>query len=153
MLLAQEDNPEDKRLVAYVVPKPECCPTAAELNQFLKTQLPGYMVPSDVVFLDRLPLTANGKLDRQALSKPDLSRLASRNPPAIPRNHVERQLANIWEKIVSVRPIGVKDNFFDLGGHSLLAIRMMSQIENVFGKKLLLNALFQGPRSSNWPHF
>ena len=145
VLLAQEDNPEDKRLVAYVVPEPECCPTAAELNQFLKTKLPGYMVPSVVVFLDRLPLTANGKLDRQALSKPDLSRLGSRNSPAIPRNHVERQLANIWEKIVSVRPIGVKDNFFDLGGHSLLAIRMMSQIENVFGKKLPLNALFQAP--------
>ena len=132
-------------MVAYVVPERECCPTADEFNKFLKTKLPDYMIPSVLVFLDRLPLTANGKLDRQALSKPDLSRLGSRNSPAIPRNHVQRQLANIWETILSVRPIGVKDNFFDLGGHSLLAIRMMSQIENVFGKKLPLNALFQAP--------
>ena len=145
VVLAQEDNPGNKRLVAYVVHDLEYCPSADELINLVRTQLPDYMVPSVFVFLDRLPLTANGKLDRQALSKPDLSRLRSSNPPAIPRNHVERQLADIWETILSVQPIGVKDNFFDHGGHSLLAVRMLSQIENVFGKKLPLNALFQAP--------
>jgi len=145
VILAREDSPGDSRLVAYVLREPNCCPTADELNAFLRTKLPNYMVPSVFVFLDQLPLTPNGKVNRQALVKPDLSRLGSSEPFALPRDHVERQLVNIWETILAVQPIGVKDSFFDLGGHSLLAMRMMSQIERVFGKKLPLSALFQAP--------
>ncbi len=145
VVLVQEHTPGDKRLVAYVVHQPECCPTTDELNDFLRTKLPDYMIPSVFAFLDRLPLTANGKLDREALLNRDLSSLDSSKPATTPRNHVERQLVSIWEKILSVRPVGVKDSFFQLGGHSLLAMRMMSQIERVFGKRLPLTALFQAP--------
>mgnify|MGYP003694470869 CR=1 FL=1 len=114
VVLAREDNPGDKRLVAYVVLEPECRPTADELDNFLRTKLPDYMVPSVFVFLDRLPLTPNGKVDRQGLLKPDLSRIGSSEPVAIPRNYVERQLANIWETILSVQSIGVRDSFLTL---------------------------------------
>jgi hypothetical protein len=117
LVLAREDNPGDKRLVAYVVLEPECRPTADELDNFLRTKLQDYMVPSVFVFLDRLALTPNGKVDRQGLLKPDLSRIGSSELVATPRNYVERQLANIWETILSVQSIGVRDSFFDLGGH------------------------------------
>jgi aspartate racemase len=144
IVLAREDIPGQKQLVAYFVPPREHVSRVSELRSFLKQKLPDYMVPSAFVCLDTLPLTPNGKVDRRALPAPDQSR-PEKETFVAPRNAVERQLTKIWEKILGIQPIGVRDNFFDLGGHSLLAVRVVAQIEKTFGKNLPLATLFQAP--------
>jgi thioesterase domain-containing protein/acyl carrier protein len=107
------------------------------------------MVPSAFVTLEQLPLTPNGKINRQALPQP--SQIVSELSGALvaPRNMLELQLIQIWEDILDVRPLGIKDNFFDLGGHSMLAMRLMTRIEKSFGYKLPLASLFQGATVEN----
>ena len=145
VVAAREDSPGDKRLVAYVVPKEKRTAVTDELRSFLKQKLPEHMVPSGFMFLDRLPLTQNGKLDRNALlaTRPTMS--SKDEDFAAARDELEMQLTQIWEKILRKRPIGLKDNFFDLGGHSLLAVRLISQVEKLTGQHLSLASLFQGP--------
>lgn len=143
VVLAREDKPGNKRLVAYVVPSQEQAPTANELRRFLKEQLPDYMVPSAFVMLNTLPLTPNGKVDSRALPTPDTSRITQQDSFVPPRDQLEQQLAQIWSEVLNLYPIGVRDNFFDLGGHSLLAVRLMAQIQQQFGKNLPLATLFQ----------
>ncbi len=143
VVTARVDNPENQRLVAYIVPHPEQTPNTDELRHFLKQQLPEYMVPSAFVLLDTLPLTPNGKIDRRALPAPDSTRLDSENTYIAPRDELEFQLTKIWEQILGVQPIGVRDNFFELGGHSILAVKLFWQIEKTFSKNLPLAILFQ----------
>ncbi len=143
VVMAREDITGDKRLVAYIIPHEDLAPTIPELRQFLQQQLPEYMVPSAFVVLDILPLTPNGKVDRRALPAPDASNLNLATEIVAPRNQVERQLAEIWQQILGIQTISIKDNFFDLGGHSLLAIKLFWQIEQTFGKNLPLATLFQ----------
>ncbi|MFQ5853964.1 MAG: thioesterase domain-containing protein, partial [Candidatus Binatia bacterium] len=145
VVMAREDTPGNKRLVAYVVPRQEQAPTINELRSFLKQKLPDYMVPSVFVPLDALPLTANGKVNRRALPPPDQTRPELEKTFVAPKDAVELQLMRIWEEILEVKPIGMRDNFFDLGGHSLLAVRLFAQIEKTTGKKLPLATLFQSP--------
>ncbi len=145
VVIAREDVPGDKRLVAYVVPTQEQTPTTSELRNFVKERLPNYMVPTAFVILEELPMTANGKLNRRALPAPDLSREDLEETFVAPRNDVELKLTKLWEKVLSIEPIGVKDNFFELGGHSLLAVRLFSEIEQKFDKNLPLATLFQAP--------
>jgi amino acid adenylation domain-containing protein len=140
VVLAREDAPGEKRLVAYVVADS----TADELRRFLKDKLPAYMVPAVVVLLEALPVTPNGKVDRRALPAPDRSRPELEKAFVAPRDDLELQLAHIWEEVLGVRPVGVRDNFFELGGHSLLAVRLFALIEKRLGKKLPLTAIFQG---------
>jgi amino acid adenylation domain-containing protein len=140
VVLAREDAPGEKRLVAYVVAES----TADELRRFLKDKLPEYMVPTVVVLLAALPLMPNGKVDRRALPAPDRSRPELEKSFVAPRDDLELQLAHIWEEVLDVRPVGVRDNFFELGGHSLLAVRLFALIEKRLGKKLPLTAVFQG---------
>jgi thioesterase domain-containing protein/acyl carrier protein len=116
---------------------------APELKSFLKTKLPDYMVPAYFVFLERLPITPAGKIDRHALPAPDGSRQVEEVHIA-PRDDMERRLARIWEKLLGVQSVGVRDNFFDLGGHSLLAVQLVSEIEKEVGQRLPLVSLFQG---------
>ncbi|MEH2247202.1 amino acid adenylation domain-containing protein [Nostoc sp.] len=137
------DNPENQRLVAYIVPHPEHTTTTDELRHFLKQKLPEYMVPSAFVLLDTLPLTPNGKIDRRALAGPDSTRLDSENTYVAPRDQLEFQLTKIWEQVLGIQPIGVRDNFFELGGHSILAVKLFWQIEKTFSKNLPLAILFQ----------
>ena len=150
VVIIREDQPGDKRLVAYVVPA-EAEPTdeatqlSSNLRRLLAAKLPEYMMPSAFVMLAALPLTPNRKVDRRALPKPDESRRDLESTYLAPRDNLERQLANIWEKILDVKTVGVEDSFFELGGHSLLAVRLFAQIENRFGKRLPLAALFQAP--------
>lgn len=149
VVLVREDEPGDKRLVAYVVgqasppdiPSQDLAPTSNELRRFLKEKLPDYMVPSAFMLLPALPLTPNGKVNRRALPSPDQARPVSGNFVA-PSDTLEHQLTQIWEELLGIQPIGIKDNFFELGGHSLLAVRMMHRIEQVCGKKLPLSTLF-----------
>jgi aspartate racemase len=133
-----------KEVVAYVVLELETT-TTDELRDFLRTRLPEYMVPAAFITLDTLPLTPNGKLDRRALPALDQSRSQSRTVYVAPRDHLEEQLANVWQKVLGIDQVGVQENFFELGGHSLLAARMFAQIENRFGKRLPLGTLFQAP--------
>ena len=141
--IAREDIPGDKRLVAYVVSGEENADIlSTKLRDFLKQKLPQYMHPNAFVVLDALPLTPNGKVDRKALPAPDTSKLQTENFVA-PRNSLELQLVQIWEKVLGIQPIGVTDNFFELGGHSLLTVRLVAEIEKVTQKKLPLAALFQ----------
>lgn len=145
VVLAREDVPGNKRLVAYVVANQEQPFTIGELRNFLKEKLPEYMVPAAFVMLDTLPLTPNGKVDRRALKAPNSIVSGSERPIADPRNQLEFQLTKIWEEILGISPIGIKDNFFELGGHSLLVMRLMARINEIFGKNLPLNALFEVP--------
>ncbi len=132
-----------KQIVAYVVPVAEQDSTVSELRSFLQARLPEYMLPSAFVVLEILPLTTNGKIDRQALPAPDWSKLDSGKVFVAPRDQWESQLTLIWEDILGIQGIGVKDNFFELGGHSLLAVRLVTQIKKVFGKSLPLVTLFK----------
>ena len=103
------------------------------------------MIPSAFVMLEALPLTPNGKIDRRALPEPELDREILKTDFVAPRDTLELQLAQIWENVLNVHPIGIRNNFFALGGHSLLAVRLMAQIQQQFQKHLPLATLFQSP--------
>ena len=135
----------DKRLVAYVVPHQGQTVTVRDLQDHLTKELPAYMMPSAFVWLEALPLTPNGKVDRRALPVPDMINHTTGEPFVAPTSIVHHQLRQIWEELLEVRSIGIRDNFFYLGGHSLLAARLVDQIEQVFGKKLPLATFFAGP--------
>lgn len=145
VVLVREDAPGDQRLVAYFVPAQGSTPTGSELRDFLKEKLPEYMVPSAFVTLRAMPLTPNGKVNRRALPAPDQADLAPKEKFAAPRDVIESRLAQIWETVLNVRPIGVRHNFFELGGHSLVAVRLMHRIEQAFGKNLPIATLLQAP--------
>ncbi len=146
VVVAREDQPGEKRMVAYVVPAAEGGTTvsAAALREHLRAGLPTYMVPSAFVFLEALPLTPNGKLDRKALPAPD-GHVELDGPYVPPRNPVEEQLCAIWQEVLRLERVGVHDNFFELGGHSLLTVQAMARIQAVLDKRLPLAALFQNP--------
>ncbi|HEU4559242.1 MAG TPA: condensation domain-containing protein, partial [Longimicrobium sp.] len=138
-VMMREDQPGDKRLVAYVVGDVE----VEELRAHLRQGLPEYMVPRAIVTLDRLPLNANGKVDRKALPVPEYA--AGTDRYVAPRTPVEEVLAGIWAEVLRLERAGVEESFFDLGGHSLLAIRVMSRVRELLGVELPLRALFEGP--------
>jgi amino acid adenylation domain-containing protein len=147
IVIAREDRPGNRRLIAYVVlRRGRDSVTAAELrdqmNDFLKNRLPSHMLPSAFVALEVFPLSVNGKVDRNALPRPEPLKAAPRSYVR-PRDPLEKHLVEIWEEILNVRPIGIKDNFFDLGGHSLLSVRMIDRIEQAFDSKLPMATLFK----------
>jgi amino acid adenylation domain-containing protein len=143
--VAREDTPGDRRLVAYVTPKPGMSCAGAELRAGLQEKLPAYMVPSHVVVLERMPRTPNQKLDRKALPAPVEVQTVEAGPKRAPASAVQRKIAAMWSDLLGVRGIGRDDSFFDLGGHSLLAVRMFGQIEKAFGVELPLATLFRAP--------
>jgi len=142
---AQEDVHGDKRLVAYVVPRKEQTPMISELRSFLKSKLPEHMVPSTFVFLDTLPLTSHGKVDRQALPGDTGLRPELEKAFVAPRNPAEKALAGIWAQVLGLEQVGIYDNFFELGGHSLLATQVISRLCNAFQVELPLCRLFEAP--------
>jgi len=116
-----------------------------QLRAFLKEKLPDYMVPSAFVVLDTLPLTPNGKVDRRALPAPTRTGRPVLESFVAPSILTEQQLAQIWEQVLGVEPIGIHDNFFELGGHSLLAVQMLAQVRETFQVELPLLCLFKAP--------
>lgn len=147
IVLAREDKPGQKSLVAYVVlaSSGESSDRANIFNQLrisLKKRLPHFMMPSAFVAIDALPLSPNGKVDLDKLPPPD-SLQEARASHIAPRDPLERKLVELWEELLNIQPIGITDNFFDLGGHSLLTVRMMDRIEREFGKMLPLGILFE----------
>jgi amino acid adenylation domain-containing protein len=145
VVVAREDAPGDKRLVAYVAVGQGQSLAADPLREFLKQKLPDYMLPSRFVFLEALPLTPNGKVDRKALPPPAQMELTRQRKHVTPRNAIEAQLVKIWQSVLSVRTLGINDNFFELGGHSLLVAKLLRRIDRTFGKKLSMAAVFQAP--------
>ncbi len=143
VVLAEEAS-EGTRLVAIVVANEGLePPSASDLQDYLRSKLPEYMQPSVFVLVDRIPQAASGKVDRHRLQSMLQSGVELKRAYLAPRTEIEQRLVSIWEAILEVRPIGVKDNFFRLGGHSLLAVRLMSEIETQFAVKIPLVALFQ----------
>ncbi|WP_157722062.1 non-ribosomal peptide synthase/polyketide synthase [Tumebacillus avium] len=144
VVIAREDTPGDKRLAAYLTAAPDAAIDTAELREHAKSKLPAHMVPAAFVVLDILPLTANGKINRRALPKPDDADVVRENEYLAPRDETEQRLAEIWAQLLGLSEVGITDNFFALGGHSLLAVRLMSEVQKEFGQKLALQALYQG---------
>ncbi len=137
---------EDKRLVAYVVPKPGTRLSIGALRAALAATLPEYMVPSHIVVLDSFPLTANGKIDRNALPRP-----ASDEPELIseiPGSELERKIAQVWKEALGVEHVGLHKNFFDLGAHSLMVAEVHIQLQQLLGQEISLVDLFQFPTVS-----
>ncbi|MBW4490247.1 MAG: amino acid adenylation domain-containing protein [Trichocoleus desertorum ATA4-8-CV12] len=142
-VIKREDQPNQPQLVAYVVPQTPDTPILAEsLRSFLAARLPDYMVPSAFVSLKALPLTANGKLDRQALPVPKAQNAIAKPVFAAPRNDVERQLSVIWSSILNVAEVGIHDNFFELGGDSILSIQAIAKANQV-GLRFTPRQLFE----------
>jgi len=143
VVIAREDNPGDKRLVAYVVAALGASIQASALRQHLQQVLPDHMIPAAFMELPALPLTPNGKINRRGLPTPEFA--SSRESFALPTDPLQLRLVKIWEEVIGHSPIGIRDNFFELGGHSLMAARLMHKIGQAVGKTLPLAMLFQAP--------
>ncbi|MBR8838801.1 MAG: amino acid adenylation domain-containing protein [Stigonema ocellatum SAG 48.90 = DSM 106950] len=146
-VIAREETPGNKRLVAYVVPQKDMTLTTDKLRQFLADTLPGYMVPTAFVILESLPLTPNGKVDRRALPSPNLHQEPS--DYVMPNTEVGKIIAGIWQKALEVEKVGIYDNFFELGGHSLLLVRINQQLQEVFSLELSIVDMFNYPTIDN----
>jgi amino acid adenylation domain-containing protein len=143
-VVLREDLPNESRLVAYLVSEDQ--PLSIDsLRSYLRERLPDYMVPAAFVMLAELPLTANGKVDRQALPLPDWNSQELKDSFVAPRSDVEETLAAIWRDLLGIERVGVYDNFFYLGGHSLLATQLISRVNNAFRVKLVLRTVFESP--------
>ncbi len=145
VVIAREDPVADKQLVAYVVAGPEHSLSTAELRGYLKEKLPDYMVPSWFVMLDALPVTVNGKVDRDALPAHDSKQTAPERFYVPTRNPIETGLTAVWEEVLGVERVGITENFFELGGHSLLATQVISRVRDRFGVELPLRVVFEAP--------
>ncbi|WP_445009286.1 amino acid adenylation domain-containing protein, partial [Pseudomonas lactis] len=155
VLLAQDSVREalllaaDNQLLAYLVPaqtlsETECAEVGEQLMATLRDHLPDYMVPAHLIFLDRMPLNPNGKLDRQALPKPDAS--VEQQDWRAPVTPLQQQVAAIWAAILGAERVGLNQHFFELGGHSLLAMQVVSRIRQTLSLEVPLKAVFEHPR-------
>jgi amino acid adenylation domain-containing protein len=146
VVVAREDEPGEKRLVAYYTVSRAGVEVSVEaLRAHLLTKLPEYMLPSAWLQLDALPLTPNGKLDQKALPAPCYAGPNSRLEYEEPEGELESQIAGIWAEILTLDRVGRQDNFFELGGHSLLGVRMMSRLRRVSGREVEIRQLFAHP--------
>jgi acyl-coenzyme A synthetase/AMP-(fatty) acid ligase len=145
VVLAREDTPGEKRLVAYMVLDQENPATTPALRRALAEQLPDYMLPVAFVPLDTLPLTANGKLDRRGLPAPDFARPELDSGYVAPRTMVEEQLSGVWRELLGLEQIGIHDNFFEMGGHSLMIARLAGVINERLGSNLMIGEVYRSP--------
>ena len=143
VVIVREDNPGDKKLVAYIVLKENKELDPAALRKFLATKLPEYMIPATIVKMDQFPTTLNGKVDRKVLPAPDdiISQVSAKH--VAPASETEKKLTTIWSDILKIENIGITDNFFELGGNSLVAAMMISRINKIFDIRLSLRVLFK----------
>ena len=145
MVIAREDTPGEKRLVAYIIPVEGAELTASSLREALGEYLPDYMIPSTFVVMTALPVTANGKVDRAALPVPNTTNTLQDEAGTAPETHTEIRVANIVGTLLNLETMGTDDNFFMLGGHSLLGTQIIAQIAEAFGVELPLRSLFEAP--------
>jgi hypothetical protein len=150
VVIAREDEPGEKRLVAYIVGSAETASAGrsaeliAGLREYLKRRLPAYMLPSAFMQLNRLPLTSTGKVDRRSLPAPQ-GRPEELRQYVAPRTDLERALAEIWTHVLRVERVGVHDDFFELGGHSLLATRVITRISHALDVEVPIRMIFERP--------
>ena len=144
VVLAREDTPGDKRLVAYYTAREQNNVGAQELRAHVATKLPEYMVPAAYVRLESLPLTPNGKLNRKALPAPEGDAYGVRQYEA-PQGTTEELLAGIWAKLLHLERVGRDDHFFELGGHSLLAVRVIARVQEALKVEVAIKDLFARP--------
>jgi amino acid adenylation domain-containing protein len=142
-VIARQDPSGEKRLLAYLTSAQNAKPAKLELRRYLQQTLPDYMVPSEFVVLDTMPLTPNGKIDRRGLPEPEGNVLSGET--AVATDAFQAQLVKVWEEILGKKPIGIRDSFFDLGGHSLLAARLMHRLGQMTGNTVPLAMLLQAP--------
>lgn len=145
LVVARDDGGRGKRLVAYVVGNRRTTISTTALREHIKNTLPDHMVPSAFVELDALPTMPNGKIDRKALPTPSYLHEEATADYVAAQNETESKLVRIWESLLRVSPIGIRDDFFDLGGDSLLSVSLFVEIENEFGVQLPLSALIGSP--------
>ncbi|MFB7658191.1 amino acid adenylation domain-containing protein, partial [Streptomyces sp. NPDC056128] len=143
VVIVREDRPGDQRIAAYAVPAEGCEADPARLRRRLQTMLPDHMVPSAFVMMDRLPLTANGKLDRKALPVP--AHVPAAGSGRGPRTAHEEVLCALFAEVLGLERVGIDDDFFELGGHSILATRLVSRVRNQLGVELPIRAMFDTP--------
>jgi len=143
IVMAREDDLEDKKLVAYLVTQNKSI-NNSHVRFFLKEKLPEFMIPAFFVALEKFPLTPNGKVDRKILLSLD-NELNRKHGYIEPRTENEKLLASLWSQILKVKKVGIHDNFFELGGHSLLATKLLNKIEENFHLELPLSFIFQAP--------
>jgi acyl-coenzyme A synthetase/AMP-(fatty) acid ligase/acyl carrier protein len=144
-VVARQFKPDDKRLVAYVVPKQGATVEIAKLREGLGSTLPEYMVPSNFVLLKSFPLTANGKIDRNALPDFVLVEKLDKAQETMPQNETEQMIAQAWKDALDVESVGMDENFFDLGAHSLMVAEVHIQLQQMLGREFSLVDLFQYP--------
>ncbi|MBN1666966.1 MAG: amino acid adenylation domain-containing protein [Anaerolineales bacterium] len=145
VVVAHEGLSQGKQLVAYLVADQLPPPEPVVINQHLKTHFPDYMLPARYIFLDEIPITSNGKVDRRALPAPEQLGVIRSTQIIAPRNPVEAQIAQLWQTILGIEQIGIQDDFFDLGGHSLLATQVASRLSNHFGISIPIRLIFEQP--------
>jgi acyl carrier protein len=153
VVVAREDVPGDKRLVAYVVPDGGQPPSISVLRQHLKERLPEYMVPTAFVILGKFPLTPNGKIDRRSLPSPTSLRPELESAYVAPRSQIERTITSIWQAVLHLEKIGIHDNFFDLGGHSLRMAQVHSKLRQKLQSDLSILEMFKYPTISSLAQF
>lgn len=145
VVMAQENQAGDQRLVAYIVPATQAIPTVSALCSLLVAKLPEYMIPSAFVLLEALPLTPGGKVDRRALPIPPRTRPELDTPFAGPRTPIEESLVKIWADVLGLEQVGIYDHFLELGGHSLVATQLIARVINTFRIQVPIKALFETP--------
>jgi amino acid adenylation domain-containing protein len=145
VVLAREDVPDDKRLVAYIIPDQNQKPSLSELRDYINQKLPDFMVPSHFVPLDAFPLTPNQKVDRRALPAPDHAQIEKAVAYVPPKNELQQAIAGIWQELLRVPKVGMNDNFFELGGHSLLIVQACYRLREMTDRKLSITDMFRFP--------
>lgn len=144
-VILREDTPGDKRLVAYILPASNAEPDSARIRDYLKDNLPDFMIPAAILFMEELPLNPSGKIDRKALPEPDQSDMQVFDTFIAPRTPEEELVAGIWCDVLHAEKVGIHANFFDLGGHSLLATQIVSRVKDAFETDIPLRTLFESP--------
>lgn len=145
LVTASSGEPEDKRLIAYLVPRDGARPEVAELRSFVALKLHPSMIPAAFVMLERFPVTGTGKVDRDRLPAPETSRLQADEGHVTPQTRSEELLAIIWSQILKVDDIGRHENFLELGGNSLLAGKLVYRVEDVFQVEIPVMAVYDNP--------
>jgi amino acid adenylation domain-containing protein len=153
VVLVREDIPNDKRIVAYITANQNQKITTSEVRDYIKEKLPDFMVPAYFIVLDRLPLTPNQKIDRQALPAPDALRVETAISYIPPGNKLQESIAEIWQEILNVPRVGMNDNFFELGGHSLLIVRVYYRLKEMIDREISITDMFRFPTINSLTDF
>jgi len=143
VIAREDDHTRDKQLMAYLLTVPGQTPTVSELRTFLKERVPEYMIPASFTFLEAMPLTTSGKVDRRALPQARGERPEVGRDYVAPQSELQKEIAAIWREVLRMEKVGLHDNFFDLGGNSLLMVRVLSKLLGDFNGKVSMLDLFK----------